>query len=1100
MQKLLRQMKKNGSASRVDLALGAMVLLSGLALLFVLILFPIDGVSGGGLPRFLGRFHPLILHFPIVLLPLALGAELFRFSSSPWRKWAAAGLPLLFLAAVMANLTACLGILLAANEGHAGELIRRHRLLGVGVAVFANVALGLRMAAQVRPSHKVMAPALLTTLFAGCALMMFAAHDGGSMVHGQSYLSQYAPGPLKKIFASSRTKGTIKSADSKKFTASGFRQNEVLLTAFSSDVAPTIERYCSSCHGPSKQKGGIRFDELSAAMESDLDVDVWSSVRDALNAHQMPPPKEARQPSPQDRQRIVSWIDQSFEHVASQRLANRRSPMRRLTVDEYVTTLQDLFGTSFKFGEALPSAPKSDHGYSRDASLLRVSALEMEYFLSIARDAVDTYVLFEEPIPESEHFIIEFENTLYRPGVDGGYSVEEPLSNAELTSKLKDKDAKPAVYADRTLFPLPDGPTVAGSGLQRAVIQKFNGKYARFQSRQPHKGGELIAKVRAAAKLGKDGTAPQLRLRVGVSAGSDFAAATLGECDVTAPISDPQTCTFRVPLRDIPVEFDGDPKTLTALVFNTARVPGAVYGIDPDGLNRSPNRPRLLARLRKATMEAIESKGAMRKAEMNELYLDSLEIDIVPFGVDQSKPLWRVDAVRAAQNSGAEARAVAEDTLFEFMRRAYRRPVSNAEVSEMLALYDQFVLDGDNFQRALSETMSSVLISDQFLYIAAPVPSNPDLALSGDERTQLAARLSYFLWNSLPDDRLMDLASEDRLTDPAVLASEISRMLDDNRARRFTEKFAKEWLRLDKFELVAVNPEFYPFYDDDLGADMVAETITTFQEIFHGHKDARELIASDTVYVNQRLARHYGLPPVTGGDFQAVKVPDYRSRGGLLQQGAVLTMTADGQESNPIYRGVWILERILNDPPPPPPPSVPPLEEASEDLGPLTLKQKIERHRSQSACSACHAKIDPWGLALENFDAIGASRKEALVINASSGIRSYLAIDVSTVVDTGEEINGSDELSEFIYSAREEEFTRSLTWHMTAYALGRVPNIGDEAEIDQIYAYFRASGYKIPALVLAITQSDVFQAAPVTVVASYAGSTQPVTVSGSQDE
>lgn len=396
-----------------------------------------------------------------------------------------------------------------------------------------------------------------------------------------------------------------------------------------------------------------------------------------------------------------------------------------------------------------------------------------------------------------------------------------------------------------------------------------------------------------------------------------------------------------------------------------------------------------------------------------------------------------------------------------------------------MSLYDQFVSEGDDFENALKETFATVLISDPFLYIAAPIPPEDHPFISEEERSQLASRLSYFVWGGPPDDRLLELASQDKLSDPAVMATEVSRMLRDGRARRFSERFAREWLRLDKYGLVAVNPEFYPHYDEDLGHDMVGETIATFQEIFHGDRDARELIASDTVYVNQRLSRHYGLPPVTGGKFQAATVPDYRTRGGLLHQGSILTMTADGAESNPVYRGVWILERLLNDPPPPPPPSVPPLEASAADFAELTLKQKIELHREPSACKNCHAKIDPWGLALENFDAIGAWREKALVINPDTAAQSFLPIDSSTVLPNGEEIEGSTDLVSHLSSEREEEFTRSLSWHMLTYAIARTPNLGDESELESIHRYFRTSGYKLSALVLAIVQSEVFQATPV---------------------
>jgi hypothetical protein len=511
---------------------------------------------------------------------------------------------------------------------------------------------------------------------------------------------------------------------------------------------------------------------------------------------------------------------------------------------------------------------------------------------------------------------------------------------------------------------------------------------------------------------------------------------------------------------------------------NASHDPDAIFDVVPEGYNYAPDKVGLMSRWRKTLSDSIVSKKAMREAGVNELYLDAIEIDMVPFGLDMNAKLWRIDAQRAALNAGADSRTVAQESLQAFMERAYRRSISRAELDSMMSLYDQFQREGDSFEDALKETFSTVLISDPFLYIAVPIPPEDHPFISKEERSQLASRLSYFLWGGPPDDRLLKLASQNQLSDPAILATEVSRMLRDSRARRFSESFAREWLRLDKYGLVAVNPEFYPHYDEDLGKDMVAEVITTFQKIFHGDRDARELISSDTVYVNQRLARHYGLPPVTGGELQAAVVPEYRTRGGLLHQGAILTMTADGAHSNPIYRGVWILERLLNDPPPPPPPAVPALEASAAEFAGLTLKQKIELHRDQSSCRNCHAKIDPWGLALEHFDAVGAWREEALVINPDTAAQSFLPIDSSTVLPTGEEIEGSTGLVSYLSGEGEEEFTRALTWHMLTYALAREPNLGDEAELESIHNYFRTSGYKISALVLAIVQSEVFQAGP----------------------
>lgn len=856
-------------------------------------------------------------------------------------------------------------------------------------------------------------------------------------------------------------------------------RDAALRASFSEGIAPILERHCSKCHGESKQKAELRFDELSPAMSLDQDVSLWSSVRDALNAHEMPP-EEERQPSERERQQIVDWIDVSFERVAERHRANRSSPMRRLTVTEYENTLQELFGVTVAFGKNLPAAPLSEHGYSRDAALLGVSALELEYFLDIARQAVDDYVIFGGHIPDSEHYLVEFEDVVYRPGVAGGYSVDEPLTEKELLEKRQARETGKVVYSDRTLFPLPDGPLDRRSEeLNRADRQKFNEQFARFKSQHLHKAGELVARVHVAATLGDDGSAPRLRFKIGNTSDVEFGAPLAGDCDVTASNEKPQICTFRIPFRRISAaEIEDEKETrLTLHVSNVSHDPDAIFDVVPEGYNFSPKRRGLMARYRKTLADSIVSKAAMREAGVNELYLDAVEIDIVPFGLDVNAHLWRVDAQRAALNAGADARAVAKESLQAFMERAYRRSISPAELDSMMSLYDQFRSEGDGFESALKETFSTVLISDPFLYVAAPIPMEDHAFISEEECSQLASRLSYFLWSGPPDNRLLELASQNQLSDPATLATEVSRMLRDRRARRFSERFAREWLRLDKFSLVAVNPEFYPHYDEDLGKDMVAETIATFQEIFHGDQDARELISSETVYINQRLARHYGLPPVTGGELRAATVPDYRRRGGLLHQGATLTMTADGAESNPIYRGVWILERLLNDPPPPPPPSVPPLEAASPDFALLTLKQKVELHREQSACKACHAKIDPWGLALENFDAIGAWREKALVINPDTAAQSFSPIDSSTVLPTGEEIEGSTDLVSYLSGEREEEFTRSLAWHMMTYALARTPNIGDESELTSIHRYFRTSGYKLSGLVLAIVQSEVFQAA-----------------------
>lgn len=324
--------------------------------------------------------------------------------------------------------------------------------------------------------------------------------------------------------------------------------------SFNNEIAPVIKRHCAECHGENDQNAGLRLDTLAPAISTDHDVSAWSSVRDALNSHQMPPPEEKLQLSDQERQQIVDWIDASLEVVAKRRRANRSSPMRRLTVIEYENTLQELFEAEVPFAENLPAAPLSEYGYSRDAALLRVSALELEYFLRIARQAVDDYVIFGERIPDREHYFIEVENVEYRPGVAGGYSVDEPLTKQELLEKQQARKGGITVYSDRTLFPLPDGPLDLNSEeLNRSDRQKFNEQFAKFKSRELHKAGEIIVRLHAAAKLGDDGSAPRLRVKIGDTLGMNFEAPIAGQCDVTASIENPQVCLFRIPFRHKPI-------------------------------------------------------------------------------------------------------------------------------------------------------------------------------------------------------------------------------------------------------------------------------------------------------------------------------------------------------------------------------------------------------------------------------------------------------------------------------------------------------------------------------------------------------------------
>ncbi len=462
--------------------------------------------------------------------------------------------------------------------------------------------------------------------------------------------------------------GDLSATQAAESTVATTVSGDLLQGFYFQEIASILGRHCSGCHGEEKQKAGLRVDRLNPSMALDHEVESWAAIRDVLNAHEMPPEDESQLSEP-ERQQLVDWIDASFEQVAERRRANSLSATRRLTVFEYENTLQELFGSSVTFAKNLPAAPLSEYGYSRDAALLRVSALELEYFLSIARQSVEDFVIFGEHIPDSEHFLIEFEDVEYRPGVAGGYTVDEPLNADELLEKRRARAAGEHVYSDRSLFPLPEGPLdLRSEELNRADRQKFHQQFARFKSRDLHKAGELIARVHVAAKLGKDGSAPRLRFRIGDTSGIEFGEDVKGDRDVTASITEPQICTFRIPFRRIPGEDmeEGKETRLTLHISNVSHDSSAIFDVVPEGYNYSPKRRGLMARYRKTLADAIVSKAKMRDAGVNELYLDAVEIDIVPFGLDTSAKLWRIDAQRAGLNAGADSRAVAEESLHAF--------------------------------------------------------------------------------------------------------------------------------------------------------------------------------------------------------------------------------------------------------------------------------------------------------------------------------------------------------------------------------------------------------------------------------------------------
>jgi hypothetical protein len=458
----------------------------------------------------------------------------------------------------------------------------------------------------------------------------------------------------------------------------------------------------------------------------------------------------------------------------------------------------------------------------------------------------------------------------------------------------------------------------------------------------------------------------------------------------------------------------------------------------------------------------------MAEAGVNFLYLDCIEIEMLPGPAAGGSHRWSVDP-EWVDNEPQEQRTLAAEFVAEFMREAYREPVSESRITQKMELFDALRKSGYSFEDSLRETLTAVLVSPSFLFLEPKQPEAEARQAGEPTAHQRACRLSYFLWQAPPDDRLRQLADDGSLLKHDVYTSEAERLLDDSRTRRFLDDFCRQWLRLDKHQNVAVNPDRYPDYDDDLAKTTIRETLDYVAEVFASGVSAVDLLDSGYALLNDRLADHYGLDPIPSGDLRRVSLPGDSIRGGLLTQASVLTMNSDGRDSHPVRRGVWLLERLLTTPPPPPPPNVPDLDREDPDLRGLSLKEQLELHREPSSCRSCHRQIDPWGIALENFDATGQWR-EAVRAGGST-----TPVDAAVTLPGGKQIDGVHDFKQVLMEQHREQFTTALTHHMLTYALGRSLDHADRKHVEAIHRRFAAADYRLKELVSAVVDNEAFR-------------------------
>ncbi len=406
----------------------------------------------------------------------------------------------------------------------------------------------------------------------------------------------------------------------------------------------------------------------------------------------------------------------------------------------------------------------------------------------------------------------------------------------------------------------------------------------------------------------------------------------------------------------------------------------------------------------------------------------------------------------------------ARQILSTLARRAYRRPLKDSDLEDLLSFYQRGRNNHGTFDAGIESALQLILASPEFLFRFEPDPAGlPAESVYRLDDLALASRLSFFLWSSVPDDQLVNLAGQGKLKDPAVLEQQVKRMLADPRSEALADNFAEQWLFLRNLKTKAPNLDTFPDFDDNLRQAMLEETKLFFGSILHEDRNVLDLMTADYTFVNERLARHYGIPGVYGSQFRRIQVTD-PARRGLLGQASILTVTAYPNRTSPVQRGKWILTNILGTPPTPPPPNVPELKDNGGDGKPQSLRERMQAHRADAVCAGCHKVMDPIGFALENFDAIGRWRA------TDDGV----PIDPSGTLFNGVQVDGPAALRQMLVS-RPETFVGVMTEKLLTYALGRGVEYYDMPAVRNIVRDAGVNDYRFSSLILGVVKSTPFQ-------------------------
>lgn len=811
-------------------------------------------------------------------------------------------------------------------------------------------------------------------------------------------------------------------------------------------VEPILVEYCFDCHDADTAKGDFDLETLKPDFLGSQSAGHWIEVMDNLNASEMPP-EDKPQPSAEQRALIANWIADELRNARQQANATGgRALLRRLTRIEYENTVRDLLGVVFEPKQnpltLLPPDGSMD-GFDRVSQGLMLDPSLMESYFEVARIVADRAIqLGDPPVP----------------------TIRQRLETEEFETGITPRSIHRQLERSKTLSP--DG---SGVITFQAGFRTFGQLKHPYNDQLVPVSGRYAVRFRAGTDPGKSGEPVLIQLARG-GTGNIF----YGEIEGT--LEEPSE-------HEIILELDA--KGGGEFGLNLVERP------EVGGLNRyerefdrqanelSSGGKMKEAGFIKARLNA-EGLYGMGRADENmldfsahpRLYLDYIEIEGPLY--DQWPPRSVELLLPDGLDPSLETSEYLRDFVTRILPRAYRRPVSETEIDRIFTVAEAEWKAADSFEAGLKAAIVATLCSPSFLYLLEPAEDDQKRELDDHE---LASRLSYFLWSTIPDESLSAAAEAGNLHQH--LDDQLARMLADDRSEALVEGFARQWLKAAEFDRFAPDRNSYRrFYENEftgINEDLNEEPIAFFRWILRNEGDLRDFLDCDWTMANERLAKWYGLPDgeAEGEEFVRVSLPADSPRGGLLGMGAVHKWGSDGSRTKPVDRGKYVLEVLFNDPPNPPPPNVGEVEPNVEGEN-LTVRQRLEAHRQIESCANCHSRLDPYGLALENFNVAGLWRDFQDGEN-----RNWRQDDSTRITTEGKLPNGSTFASFQEYKAAlramEERFFRGFSEKLFTYAFGRVPEPVDRGVIDEMVSALEENDGKIESAVRVIVASETFR-------------------------